>query len=82
MQVIHFVIHISIIWLGYISDNGKVITIQHQAWIEKQQDNMGQIHHMYPYIYLTPEKAFEFHFQKFNMDLSLSAVIFATANFH
>ena len=84
MQVIHFVIHISIIWLGYISENGKVITIQHQAWIEKQQDNMGQIHHMYPYIYLTPENGLEFYLclQKFNMDFSLSAVIFATANFH
>ena len=39
---------------------------------------------MYPYIYLTPEKGLEFYLylQKFNMDFSLSAVIFATANFH
>ena len=33
MQVIHFVIHISIIWLGYISENGKVIALQNQAYI-------------------------------------------------
>ena len=48
----------------------------------EMQDDLGQIYRPYPYIYLTPEKAFEFHFQKFNMELSLSAVIFATANFH
>ena len=45
---------------------------------------MGQIHHMYPYIYLTPEKGLEFYLylQKLNMDFSLSAVIFAMANIH
>ena len=44
MQVIHFVIHIYIIWLGYISDNGKVITIQHQAWKTTRQYGTNSSH--------------------------------------
>ena len=43
-----------------------------------------QICHMYSHIYLMSEKAliFYLYLQKFNMDFSLSTVIFATANFH
>ena len=39
---------------------------------------------MYSHIYLMSEKAliFYLYLQKFNMDFSLSTVIFATVNFH
>ena len=57
---------------------------EHNIKLEKHQDNLGQIRHMYPHIYLTSEKglAFNLYLQKFNMDFLLSAVIFAMTNFH
>ena len=81
MQEIHFVIHTS---------SGLVIYPRIAKWyqdnikLEKQQDNLGQIHLTYPHIYFTLEKGLVFYLylQKFNMDVTLSAVIFATANFH
>ena len=51
--------------------------------LEKQKNNLGQIHHMYSHIYLLSEKGLVFYLylQKFHMDFSLSTVIFAKANF-
>ena len=60
----------------------EVVSIQHQAW--KMTSQFETIHHRYPYIYLTSERALVFYLylQKFNMDFSLPVVIFAMANFH
>ena len=44
MQVIHFVIHMFIIWLGYISDNCKVISIHFQAWKITRQFETNSSH--------------------------------------
>ena len=56
---------------------------QRLAW--KQQNNLGQIHHMYSdsHIYLLSEKGLVFYLylQKFHLDFSISTVIFAAANF-
>ena len=110
MQVINSVIHIFIIWLGYIyrtsswypSSCGTILKerITEADWIaaleaslfwakeynielEKQQYNLGQIHHMHSHIYLLSEKGLVFYLylQKFHMDFSLSTVTFATDNF-
>ena len=80
MQEIHFVIHTS---------SGLVIYPRIAKWyqdnikLEKQQDNLGHIHHMYPHVYFTSEKGLVFclYLPKFNMDFSLFTVIFATVNF-
>ena len=56
---------------------------EYNSELEKQQSNLGQIHHMYSHIYLLSEKGLVFYLylQKFHMDFSLSRVIFAMANF-
>ena len=49
--------------------------------LEKQQNNLGRIHHMCPHIYLLWEKGLVFYlyFQEFHMDFSLPTVMFAMA---
>ena len=75
-----------IYWVTGITILGKWILIS-VSWATEDNNKLEeqqQICHMYPHIYLTSEKAFIFYvyLQKFNMDFSLSTVIFATANFH
>ena len=57
---------------------------QYNIKLWKLKDNLRQIHHMHPHISLTSERSLVFYLylQKFKMDFSLPAVIFATANFH
>ena len=69
---------------------GGIFLLESMSWakeyhikLEKQKNNLGQIHHMYSHIYLLSEKGLVFYLylQKFHMDFSLSTVIFAKANF-
>ena len=69
---------------------GGIFVLESLSWakeynieLEKQQNNLGKIHHMCSHIYLLWEKGLVFYLylQKFHMDFSLSRVIFAMANF-
>ena len=75
-------------WLNCVL--GGIFVLESLSWakeynieLEKQQNNLGKIHHMCSHIYLLWEKGLVFYLylQKFHMDFSLSTVIFATANF-
>ena len=62
---------------GWLNDWAKEYNIEP----EKQQNNLGKIHHMCSHIYLLWEKGLVFYlyFQEFHMDFSLPTVIFAMA---
>ena len=67
---------------------GGIFVLESLSWakeynieLEKQQNNLGKIHHMCSHIYLLWEKGLVFYlyFQEFHMDFSLPTVIFAMA---
>ena len=95
MQVIHFIVPGTPLPVELHRKKGSMRLAKLRPWrylcsgltiikLKTQQDNLGQIYHMYPNIYLTSDKGLVFHLylQKFKMDFLLSAVIFATANFN
>ena len=68
---------------------GGIFILESLSWakeynieLEKQQNNLGKIHHMSSHIYLCEKGlVFYLYLQEFHMDLSLPTLIFAMANF-